>query len=261
MVKLKFRKWIIEIGKFYMERTIWIIACLMMFGCSCTSSEEKHLKILMNEMGIEFTNLSDSNYIIVIPGNGCGSCIQDAIDEIKEYEDTAYVFVCDSEKDFYLQSGGKKVSSFKNLYLDKKKITAQLEMIKTYPNVYLLNNGRLVSTTPYKSKRKLGTKQLQTTISIDKDCIDFGEIEFGNTYRDSIRIVNTGKEPLHINGLHSSCECTEVKYDSKVIPPSGYGTLHVIFRPDIKGEIERLIFIDCNVKEKSLEIPVKGIVY
>lgn len=69
-----------------------------MFGCSCTSSEENHLKILMNEMGLEFVNPSDSNYVIVIPGNGCGSCIQDAIAEIEEYDDTAYVFVCDSEK-------------------------------------------------------------------------------------------------------------------------------------------------------------------
>ena len=244
-----------------MGSMIWIIVCLIMFGCSCTSSEENHLKILMNEMGIEFVNPSDSNYVIVIPGNGCGSCIQDAIAEIEEYDDIAYVFVCDSEKDFYLQSGGKKASSFKNLYLDKKKITAQLKMIQTYPNVYLLDNGRLISTTPYKSMRKQVTRQLQTNISIDKGYIDFGEIELGKTYKDSIRIVNTGKEPLYINGVHSSCECTEVKYDSNVIAPTEYSTLHVIFRPDIKGKIERLIFIDCNIKEESLEIPVKGIVY
>ena len=57
----------------------------------------------MDELEIEFTNQSDSNYVVVIPGNGCGSCIQDAIDEIEEFDDTAYVFICNSEKDFYLQ--------------------------------------------------------------------------------------------------------------------------------------------------------------
>lgn len=92
-------------------------------------------------------------------GKWCGSCIQDAIDEIEEFDDTAYVFICNSEKDFYLQSGGKKASSFRNLYLDKKKITARLDMVQTYPNVYLLTNGDLISKTPYKSRKRLAEKQ------------------------------------------------------------------------------------------------------
>ena len=244
-----------------MGRTVWIVLCLMIFGCSCTSRDEKHIKILMYELGIEFTSQSDSNYVVVIPGNGCGSCIQDAVNEIKESDDTAYVFICNSEKDFYLQSGGKKVSSFKNLYLDKKKITARLDMIQTYPNVYLLSGRHLISKTPYKPRKRLVAKQKLTTVTIEKDCIDFGRIEFGNVYEDSIHIKNIGKESLYINRVHSSCECTEVEYDSKVIAPSESVVFHVIFRPDVKGEFERFIFIDCNVKEESLEVPVMGVIY
>ena len=48
---------------------------------------------------------------------------------------------------------------------------------------------------------------------------------------------------------------------SKVVAPSEDAVLHVTFRPDAKGEIERWIFIDCNIKEESLEIPIKGIIY
>ena len=244
-----------------MGRTIWIVLCLMILGCSCTSSDERHIKILMDELGIEFINQSDSNYVVVIPGNGCGSCIQDAVNEIKESDDTAYVFICNSEKDFYLQSGGKKASSFKNLYLDKKKITARLDMVQTYPNVYLLTNGDLISKTPYKSRKRLAEKQKPTAVTTDKDCIDFGSIEFGKTYKDSIRIKNIGKESLYINRVHSSCECTEVEYNSEVLVPSESVVFHVTFRPDVKGDFERFIFIDCNVEKEILEIPIKGIVY
>ena len=157
----------------------------MILGCSCTLSDVKHINILMDELGIEFTNQSDSCYVVIIPGNGCGSCIQDAVNEIKESDDTAYVFICNSEKDFFLQSGGKKASSFKNLYLDKKKVTARLDMVQTYPNVYLLTNGDLVLKTPYKSRKRLAEKQKPTAVTIDKDCIDFGRIEFGKIYKDS----------------------------------------------------------------------------
>jgi len=77
-----------------MKRIIWLVVCLILLGCSCTSSDEKHLKALINELGIEFAHPLDSNYVIIIPGNGCGSCIQDAINEIEEFNDTAYVFIC-----------------------------------------------------------------------------------------------------------------------------------------------------------------------
>lgn len=247
--------------KIGMGRTIWIVLCLMIIGCGCTSSDEQHIKLLMDELGIEFINQSDSNYVVVIPGNGCGSCIQDAVNEIKESDDTAYVFICNSEKDFYLQSGGKKASSFKNLYLDKKKITAQLDMIQTYPNVYLLSGKHLISKTPYKSRKRLVARQKPITVTVDKDCIDFGRIEFGKIYKDSICLKNTGKESLYINRVHSSCECTEVEYNSEVLVPSESVVFHVTFRPDVKGDFERFIFIDCNVEKESLEIPIKGIVY
>jgi hypothetical protein len=86
-------------------------------------------------------------------------------------------------------------------------------------------------------------------------------MNFEKTYKDSIRITNTGKEPLFLNQIHSSCECTQVECDSKIVAPSEDAVLYVTFQPDVKGEIERWIFIDCNIKEESLEIPIKGIIY
>lgn len=156
-----------------MRRAFGIVLCLIILGCSCTSSDEKHLEILIDELGIEFENQSDSNYVIVIPGNGCGSCIQSAINEMQESEDTAYVFICDSPKEFYLQSGGKQVSSFRNLYLDKQKVSFRLNMVQTYPMVYVRKDGELVSSTPYKSPKRKAIDEEPTTVTLEKSCIDF----------------------------------------------------------------------------------------
>ena len=243
------------------KKVVWIALCLVILGYSCTSIEEKHLDALIHELGIEFVNKSEPNYLVVIPGNGCGSCIQDAIDEIHESEDTAYVFICNSSKEFYLQSGGKQASSFRNLYLDKQKVSFRLNLVQTYPMVYVRKNGKLVSGSPYKSLKRMAIDEKPTTVKLDKSCIDFGKIEFGHSYRNSIRITNMGKTPLYIKDIHSSCECTEVNSNRMILPPLGEEVLYVTFKPDIKGEFERFIFIDCNVKERVLEIPVMGIVY
>ena len=244
-----------------MKWVVWIALCLVILGYSCTSIEEKHLDALIHELDIEFVNKLEPNYLVVIPGNGCGSCIQDAIDEIHESEDTAYVFICNSSKEFYLQSGGKQASSFRNLYLDKQKVSIRLNLVQTYPMVYVCKDGKLVSGSPYKSPKRMAFDEKPTTVKLDKPCIDFGKIKFSHSHRESIRITNMGKTPLYIKNIRSSCECTEVNSNRMIIPHLGEEVVHVTFRPDVKGEFERFIFIDCNVKEKVLEIPVRGIVY
>lgn len=244
-----------------MKKTLWILLCSIILGCSCTSTEEKHLKILMHELGIKFTNQTDSNYIVIIPGNGCGSCIQSAVNEMHESEDTAYVFICDSEKDFYLQSGGNQVSSYKNLYLDKNKVAFRLELVQTYPFVYLWENGQLLSKAPYKSRKRISVNKELTTFSLDKKYIDLQDVKLGSLYKDSIRLVNTGNVPLYIKDIYSSCECTEIQVTRKVIPASESEVLHITFRPDALGEFKRYVYINCNAKEKELEIPIRGIVY
>ena len=70
----------------------------------CATKEEKQAFQFIQELDIELPVHVDSCYVIHIPGNGCSGCIQGAINDIKESEDTIFVFVCNSAKEFYLQS-------------------------------------------------------------------------------------------------------------------------------------------------------------
>lgn len=104
-----------------------VLYLIVLTSYGCLSNEDKYIRQLVQETGICLPNASDSCFLIIIPGNGCGSCIQGAMDHIREATDTVYVFMCDTEKDFFLLIGGKKSTDFNNLYLDKDKVSARLK--------------------------------------------------------------------------------------------------------------------------------------
>ena len=155
-------------------------------------------------VGICLPNVSDSCFLIIIPGNGCGSCIQEAMDNIREATDTIYVFMCDTEKDFFLLSGGKKSTDFNNLYLDKDKVSARLKMVTTFPMVYFLKDGKYVERRPYQRPTAESRKRM-TTLTADKQYIDWGSFRQAEIQEEKVILTNTGTDTLYINAIESSC--------------------------------------------------------
>lgn len=243
-----------------MGRAIWIALCLMILGCSCTSSDEKHLRQLMDDLKVETSNGTSPNVVIVIPGNGCESCIKDALDNIRESNDTAYILVCNSEKDFYLLSGGKRASMFKNLFLDKKNIAGGSGLVQSYPMVYSFRSGEYESKEAYKPTKKKKVQKELTTIEVEKKVIDLGNIEKHQYYTDSIRITNIGHKDLVINEIQTSCECVQAKTNTQRVTISESTYLTVTFQPEDSGVFERYVYVYGNMQESPLEISVKGCV-
>ena len=81
-----------------------VLYLIVLTSYGCLSDEDKCIRQLVQETGICLPNASDSCFLIIIPGNGCGSCIQGAMDHIREATDTVYVFMCDTETTGYLVS-------------------------------------------------------------------------------------------------------------------------------------------------------------
>lgn len=241
-----------------MRRTVGIVLCLIILGCSCTSSDEQHLRMLMTELGITFVDNPTPNSIVVIPGNGCGSCIQGAINDIHESEDTAYVLICHSEKELRLLTGGRNVTSYKNVYLDKKKVSVSDNRVMTYPVVYTMSNDGRISFGPYTARKKTSTDANLTSIDINPVLMEVGNIHKNGIYKDSIRITNIGKDTLYIEDVQSSCECTQVDWRKGPIAPNEEVWLHITFRPDGVGEFERYVTVYVNVNQSPFEIPIRG---
>ena len=243
-----------------MGKMIWIVLCLMILGCSCTSSDEKHIKLLIDDLKVETSNGASPNVVIIIPGNGCESCIKDALDNISESNDTAYILVGNSEKDFYLLSGGKRASMFKNLFLDKKNIASGSGLVQSYPMVYFFRGGEYESKEAYKPTKKKKVLKELTTIEVEKKVIDLGNIEMHQHYTDSIRITNIGNMDLIINEIQTSCECVQAKTKTQRVAISESVYLTITFQPEDLGVFERYVYVYGSMQESPLEISIIGYV-
>ena len=243
-----------------MKKTIWIALCLIIIGCNCCSNEEKHLIKLIKQLNVTASDGSSPDVVIIIPGNGCESCIEDALNSIELSNDTAYILVCNSEKEFYLISEGKEASMFNNLFLDKEHIARGVGLVQSYPMVYFFREGKYDSKEAYKPLKKKKTPKILTTIDIEKKIIDFGSIKMHQTYTDSIRITNIGSEYWIISEIQTSCECIQAKTNKQRIATTDSVYLTITFRPEDLGTIERYVYVYGNMHKSPLEITIIGCV-
>ena len=242
-----------------MNVRMFLFMFLLLLLSSCKPKEAEQLELLMDELGITFTCQSDSNVVVVIPTNGCASCIQGALNDTRESCDTAFVFLGSSKKEFSLLYKGKKIPSYSNVYLAKNLTSFAPDLMLTYPIAYILKQGRYVAMTPYIPLKKTKTSDKpKTEIHIDKSKINLGDINLNKIYKDSIRITNRGNTDLYISEIESSCECTQVEYEKLSLAPSESTCLYITFRPEGKGYFERYVSIHCNIANSPIEILING---
>lgn len=243
-----------------MNRLVSILLLWMILGCGCTSSDEIHLKQLMDDLKVETSNGASPNVVIIIPGNGCESCIKDALDNISESNDTAYILACDSEKEFYLLSERKKASMLNNLFLDTEHMASGSGLVQSYPMVYFLKDGEYDSKEAYKPTKKKEVQKELTTVDVEKKVIDLGNIKMHQHYTDSIRIINIGNVDLVISEIQTSCECVQAKANTQRVTISESTYLTITFLPEDLGEFERYVYVYGNIQESPLEISIIGYV-
>lgn len=242
-----------------MKMKMYLAVLFLLLLSGCKSGKVQQLESLMNELGITFTCESDSNVIVLIPTTGCASCIQGALNDVRESCDTAFVLLGCSKKELALLYKGKVVPSYPNVYLAKNIVSLSSDVMLTYPIAYILREGQYVDSQPYiPLKKPITSNKPETEVYIDKRIIELGDIDKDKIYRNSVRITNRGKVDLHIADVESSCDCTQVEYEKQVLPPSETLELHITFHPEEKGYFERYILIHCNVSDSPIEILMNG---
>ena len=77
-------------------RIVWLFNVLLSLFVfqGCVQNTGNRILYLVEELGIHIPVQLDSCFLIYIPGNGCRACIQEAVNGIRECEDTLYVFGC-----------------------------------------------------------------------------------------------------------------------------------------------------------------------
>ena len=126
----------------------------------------------------------------------------------------------------------------------------------------LLLFGLIILSTHAQNKTKAGeiADPNAPVFAFTAETIDYGKISHNS---DGLRIFefkNTGKSPLVIDKITSSCGCTIPKKPAEPIAPGASGKIEVKYATNRVGGFSKTITIYSNASEKVKRIRIKGIV-
>lgn len=111
---------------------------------------------------------------------------------------------------------------------------------------YITNNQKLLSLIENK-----------TQIKIDNPIIDLGIVNKGIEKDVSFCLKNTGKNPLNIFNMETSCGCTQAEYDRNSALPGEQICIKVKVKAEYHGDFLETISIRCNTDEPVF-VEIKG---
>lgn len=87
---------------------------------------------------------------------------------------------------------------------------------------------------------------------------DFGEIEFGGDATCEFIFKNTGKSPLILDNVKSTCGCTVSEWTREPVPASGNGTIRVIYDTHRVGAFTKTLIVYSNASNSPIRLFIKG---
>jgi hypothetical protein len=89
---------------------------------------------------------------------------------------------------------------------------------------------------------------------------DFGEIKFDGDGSVEFRFTNTGRSPLILDNVRSTCGCTVPEWTKKPVAPSDSGTIRVIYDTHRVGAFSKALIVYSNAANSPVRIFIKGTV-
>lgn len=97
-------------------------------------------------------------------------------------------------------------------------------------------------------------------ITFESEVIDYGKIDLKADGVRVFKFTNTGKSPLIISNIRSSCGCTVPKAPEDPILPGEDGTIEVKYDTNRAGGFSKMITVTSNADVPVKRIRIKGIV-
>ena len=94
----------------------------------------------------------------------------------------------------------------------------------------------------------------------DTEIIDYGKIDLNANGVRVFKFKNTGKSPLVITNIKSSCGCTVPKKPTEPIMPGDTGEIEVKYATNRPGGFSKMITVNSNASEPVKRLRIKGIV-
>lgn len=87
---------------------------------------------------------------------------------------------------------------------------------------------------------------------------NFGTMKSGSDISYSFEFVNTGKEPLVIANVATSCGCTTPEWSKEPIPSKGRGVIKVKYDSSRIGSFSKTISVYSNAKNSPVILSIRG---
>ncbi|MCK9613559.1 MAG: DUF1573 domain-containing protein [Bacteroidales bacterium] len=95
-------------------------------------------------------------------------------------------------------------------------------------------------------------------IKFDKTEHDYGTIKKGADGSCEFTFKNTGKEPLILSNVKSSCGCTVPTWPKDPILPGQTGAIKVVYDTKRVGTISKTITVISNAETGTVTLSIKG---
>ena len=87
---------------------------------------------------------------------------------------------------------------------------------------------------------------------------NFGNVESGSDVSYDFEFINTGKEPLVIKNVSTSCGCTAPSWPREPIPSKGRATIKVRYDSNRIGNFSKTITVYSNSTNSPVVLSIKG---
>jgi hypothetical protein len=88
-------------------------------------------------------------------------------------------------------------------------------------------------------------------LQLKEKSFDFGKIQQGRPVTHVFEIVNTGKEPIHLENVQASCGCTTPEWSKEPIKPGGTTQIKVGYNAAGEGVFSKTVTIQYEGNKTS----------
>lgn len=118
--------------------------------------------------------------------------------------------------------------------------------------------GAVAQTQNTKNATEQKTKGTQAVITFEKTTHDYGEIQKGANGVCEFKYKNTGKAPLILSSVRSSCGCTVPSWSKEPIMPGKTGVIKVKYDTNRVGPINKTITVQSNASNDRELLKIIG---
>jgi hypothetical protein len=116
----------------------------------------------------------------------------------------------------------------------------------------------LLSTVSCSEKSGKKPDRNASKIKFEKTNHDFGEIKYGGEASFDFKFSNTGKSPLILDNVRSTCGCTVPEWTREPVDVSNTGSIRVIYDTHRVGAFSKTLIVYSNASNSPVRLFIEG---